>query len=194
LARDLLKKDGVILVSIDDGEVHHLRLLLDSVFRAENFIGSFVWQGGRKNDARLISLGHDYVLVYARQYALLREKDTRWRERKTGLEPIYEKVSELRGEHGDDFDAIHVALLRWYRELPDEHPSKAHDHFNVVDQRGVYFPDNLRSPNPRPNLVFEWKGYQPHPNGWAYGREKMAFWSSFRTSRDLAIVGLLLLQ
>ena len=69
LARDLLKKDGVILVSIDDGEVHHLRLLLDSVFGAENFIGSFVWQGGRKNDARLISLGHDYVLVYARQYA-----------------------------------------------------------------------------------------------------------------------------
>src|SRR6185312_2491289 len=73
LARDLLKKDGVILVSIDDGEVHHLRLLLDSVFGAENFIGSFVWQGGRKNDARLISLGHDYVLVYARNYGLLRE-------------------------------------------------------------------------------------------------------------------------
>jgi adenine-specific DNA-methyltransferase len=174
LARNLLRDDGVFLVSIDDAEAHHLRILLDLIFGPENFIGSLVWQGGRKNDARLISLGHDYVMVYARNASLLREKDTRWRERKAGLEAVYTKVKELREKHGDDYDAIHLALLRWYRELPDEHESKAHDHFSYVDQRGVYFPDNLRSPNPRPNLVFEWKGYQPHPNGWAYGREKMA--------------------
>ena len=34
-------------------------------------------------------------------------------------------------------------------------------------------PDNLRSPNPRPNLVFDFKGYKPHQNGWAYSRERM---------------------
>jgi len=33
--------------------------------------------------------------------------------------------------------------------------------------------DNLRSPNPRPNLTYEYKGYKPHPNGWAISREKM---------------------
>ena len=173
LAKNLLHEHGVLLVSIDDQEVQHLRLLLNEIFGTENFIGSFVWQGGRKNDARLLSLGHDYILIYARDHALLREVDTRWRERKAGLEPVYAKVAELRQAHSDDFAAIHEQMLRWYRELPDEHPSKAHDHFNYVDKIGVYFPDNLRSPNPRPNLVFDWKGYKPHPNGWAYGREKM---------------------
>jgi len=174
LARSLLRDDGVILVSIDDAELAHLRLLLDSVLGAENFVGSFVWQGGRKNDARLISISHDYIVVYARSLGSLRGKDVRWRERKDGLRPVYEKVTELRGRHGSDYGTIHAELMKWYRTLPDGHPSKAHDHFNYVDKRGVYYPDNLRSPNPRPNLVFDWKGYKPHPNGWAYGPDKMA--------------------
>ena len=42
LARHLLRRDGVILVSIDDNEVHHLRLLLDAVFGGENFVGNFL--------------------------------------------------------------------------------------------------------------------------------------------------------
>lgn len=173
LARHLLRRDGVALVSIDDNEVHHLRLLLDAVFGAENFVGTFIWNGGRKNDARQISTGHDYVMAYARDYSYLREKNLRWRERKSGLDEIYAKVSELRSKYGTGYPAIHSALLGWFRALPSGHPSKAHEHFSYVDDRGVYFPDNLRSPNPRPNLVYEFNGYQPHPNGWAYGRERM---------------------
>jgi adenine-specific DNA-methyltransferase len=174
LAQSTLCEGGVILVSIDDGEVSHLRFLLDAIFGTENFLGSFVWQGGRKNDARLISLGHDYIVVYARNAGLLKEKETRWRERKLGLDAVYSKVAELRTKLLDDFNSIHEALLEWYRNLSDENLSKAHDHFSYVDERGIYFPDNLRSPNPRKNLVYDWKGYKPHPNGWAYGREKMA--------------------
>lgn len=173
LARHMLRRDGVILISIDDNEVHHLRLLLDAVFGPENFVGSFVWNGGRKNDARQISVGHDYVVAYARDHAYLREQDARWRERKVGLDEIYAKVEELRGRHGKDFSAIHSGLLAWFRALPDEHASKAHEHFNYVDERGAYFPDNLRSPNPRPNLIYDFKGYKPHQNGWAYSRERM---------------------
>jgi adenine-specific DNA-methyltransferase len=112
-------------------------------------------------------------LAYARDYAYLREQDARWRERKSGLDEIYEKVTELREKHGTDFSSIHSALLSWFRGLPEEHPSKAHEHFNYVDDRGVYFPDNLRSPNPRPNLVYDFKGYKPHQNGWAYSRGRM---------------------
>ena len=173
LARHLLRRDGIILVSIDDNEVHHLRLLLDAVFGADNFVGSFIWNGGRKNDARQISVGHDYVVAYARDHAFLRERDARWRERKAGLDEIYEKVTELRRNHGANGAAMHSALLGWFRALPTEHPSRAHEHFNYVDDRGVYFPDNLRSPNPRPNLVYDFKGYKPHQNGWAYSRERM---------------------
>lgn len=173
VARHLLRRDGVILVSIDDNEVHHLRLLLDAVFGATNFVGTFIWNGGRKNDARRMSAGHDYILVYARDLAFLKENDVRWRERKTGLEPIYAKVEELRAVHGHDFEAATSALREWYNSLPDGDPSKAHKHYKVIDERGVYFPSDLRSPNPRPNLVYTFRGYEPHENGWAYGKEQM---------------------
>lgn len=173
VARHLLRRDGVILVSIDDNEVHHLRLLLDAVFGAANFIGTFVWNGGRKNDARRMSTGHDYIHVYARDLAYLKENDVRWRERKTGLEPIYAKVDELRAVHGTDYQAATDALREWYKSLPDADPSKAHKHYRVIDDRGVYFPSDLRSPNPRPTLVFTFRGYEPHANGWAYSEEQM---------------------
>ncbi|MFK0071897.1 DNA methyltransferase [Arthrobacter woluwensis] len=173
LARHLLRRDGVILVSIDDNEVHHLRLLLDAVFGAENFIGNFVWNGGRKNDARQISVGHDYVIAYARDHAYLRDQDARWRERKSGLDEIYRKVEKLRAEFGADYDGATASLQRWYSSLPDESPAKTHKHYRVIDARGVYFPSDLRSPNPRPNLVYTFRGHEPHANGWAYGRERM---------------------
>src|SRR6266496_2666917 len=48
-------EDGVILVSIDDNEVQHVRMLMDEVFGAENFIAQIVWEKGRKNDAKLFS-------------------------------------------------------------------------------------------------------------------------------------------
>ena len=66
VARHLLRRDGVILVSIDNNEVHHLRLLLDAVFGAANFVDMLTWRGARKGDAKLTGGGQDYILVYAR--------------------------------------------------------------------------------------------------------------------------------
>jgi adenine-specific DNA-methyltransferase len=72
-ARHLLRRDGVILASIDNNEVHHLRLLLDAVFGAENFVDMFTWQGGRKGDAKLTAGGQDYILIYARDKQYLKD-------------------------------------------------------------------------------------------------------------------------
>ncbi|WP_084157122.1 site-specific DNA-methyltransferase [Haematomicrobium sanguinis] len=168
LARHLLRRDGVILVSIDNNEVHHLRLLLDAVFGAENFVDMMTWRGARKGDAKLTGGGQDYVLVYARDRSYLKANDIRWRERKEGLEPIYTKVKELRAEFGEDYEAMTAGLRDWYKSLADEDPSKAHAHYNTIDQRGVFFPGDIASPNPRPNLTFEWKGYAVPKNGWRY--------------------------
>jgi adenine-specific DNA-methyltransferase len=69
LARNLLREDGVIFISCDDSEVHHLRLLMNEVFGEENFIASVIWQKvySPKNSARHFSEDHDYIVVYARQ-------------------------------------------------------------------------------------------------------------------------------
>jgi adenine-specific DNA-methyltransferase len=174
LARNLLRNDGVIFVSIDDHEVHNLRALMNEIFGEENFIATMVWQGGRKNDAKLVSSGHDYILVFARDHSLLTADDYHWEERKEGVEAVFEKVEEIRAQVGEDWEEAHQRLLAFFRELPEGHPSSAHDHYTYLDQRGVYYQADLRSPNPRPNLVYTYKGYEPHPNGWAYSQERLA--------------------
>jgi adenine-specific DNA-methyltransferase len=70
LARQLLREDGVIFVSVDDNEVHNLRLLMNEVFGEENFIAQLVWKSRQFTDTRAvtnISTDHEYILAYARQ-------------------------------------------------------------------------------------------------------------------------------
>lgn len=68
LARNLLREDGVIFVSIDDHEIHNLRILLDEIFGEENFIGAIAWEKiyTTKNDDSHLSTSHEYALCYAR--------------------------------------------------------------------------------------------------------------------------------
>jgi adenine-specific DNA-methyltransferase len=68
MARNLLREDGVIFVSIADHEVHNLRLLMNEIFGEENFVAAVIWQKvySPKNSARHFSEDHDYLIVYAR--------------------------------------------------------------------------------------------------------------------------------
>ncbi|BFV57935.1 site-specific DNA-methyltransferase [Kitasatospora sp. CMC57] len=68
LARNLLKDDGVIFVSIDDHEVHNLRQVMDEIFGPENFICNAVWQKSYTANmtAKFISDTHDHILIYAK--------------------------------------------------------------------------------------------------------------------------------
>ncbi len=68
LAKNLLREDGVIFVSIDDNEVANLRLLMDEIFGEENFIDAVVWKkryGGGAKEKHLVTL-HEYILFYAK--------------------------------------------------------------------------------------------------------------------------------
>jgi adenine-specific DNA-methyltransferase len=68
LARNLLKDDGVVFVSIADHEIHNLRAAMNEVFGEENFVACVIWQKvfAPKNSARHFSEDHDYVIVYAK--------------------------------------------------------------------------------------------------------------------------------
>ena len=68
LTRNLLKDDGVIFVSIDDNEVHNLRLLMNEVFGEENFVEQLVWKksyGGGSKSKYVVGL-HEYILLYCK--------------------------------------------------------------------------------------------------------------------------------
>lgn len=69
LARNLLRDDGVIFVSIDDNEASNLRMLMNEIFGEESFVGCFVWKR-RASSAlaeRLVSTDHEYVIAYQKQ-------------------------------------------------------------------------------------------------------------------------------
>jgi adenine-specific DNA-methyltransferase len=72
VARDLLKEDGVIFISIDDNEVHNLRKICDEVFGEENFVASVV-RRRRQSQANLssnISAIHEHLLIISKSSAL----------------------------------------------------------------------------------------------------------------------------
>ena len=71
LLKELLADDGAIFVSIDDNEQHHLRMLMDEIFGAENFVADFVWNSTKSiTNPALVSVSHTYNLLYAKNFAV----------------------------------------------------------------------------------------------------------------------------
>ncbi|MFN3712677.1 MAG: site-specific DNA-methyltransferase [Alcanivoracaceae bacterium] len=146
LAKSLLARDGAIFVSCDEGEQPRLRLIMDEIFGQSNFVADMVWAAGRKNDSRLVSVSHEYIVCYARDSEHLREKQVTWRQRKKGLDEIYAQYERLKRQHGRDYKAMTEGMKKWYRGLADGNPSKAHKHYSNVDHRGVYFAADISWP------------------------------------------------
>lgn len=138
VANRLMNDEGVIMVSIDDHEQAALRKLMDQVFGEKNFIAQLVWEKGRKNDAKFFSVGHEYLLVYAKDVTKLREKKEVWREEKPGARDIWEEFVYLQEIHGDNYKSIEADLSQWYSELPKNHPAKKWSRYKRVDKNGPW--------------------------------------------------------
>ena len=138
LLRQFLREDGVIIVSIDDFEAYRLRFLLDEIFQSHNFVAQLIWDKTRKNDAKFFSVGHEYLIVYARSLATLRALNTIWREPKPGADSVVAYVAELQKKHGNNFRIIEKELRDWYKGLPKSHPAKKLSRHKHVDELGVW--------------------------------------------------------
>ena len=177
LARQMLADDGVLAVSIDDIEARHLRMLLDEQFGQENFIGQVVWEKGRKNDAKLLSVGHEYLILYARNLQHLKDEKTVWREEKPGAKVIWAKYLELREQYGKDDAAISDALAAWFKELPKRDPAKKLARYKRVDQYGPWRDRDISWPGgdgPRYDVIHPQTG-KPcavPERGWGFATKK----------------------
>lgn len=68
LAKNLLREDGVIFISIDDKEVHNLRSLCNEILGEENFVANFIWEKRTNRENRkLVSVRHDYIICYCKE-------------------------------------------------------------------------------------------------------------------------------
>lgn len=69
MARNLLKDDGVIFISIDDNEVADLKLMCNEIFGEENFLSQLIWlnkEGGGGSDSKYFRIKHEYILCYCK--------------------------------------------------------------------------------------------------------------------------------
>lgn len=144
IARNLLRQDGLIVISIDEIEHANLKKLCDEVFGGHNFCGEIVWKNSSKNDQDYISIQHEYFVVYARDKQANKGE---WVERKQGLEEIYKAFDGFKRQHGTNWEAIHAAALEWYRTFPESNPIVDSRHYNWMDARGVYFASDISGPN-----------------------------------------------
>jgi adenine-specific DNA-methyltransferase len=141
LARNLLSDDGFIVVSIDDAELSTLELVLDDVMGASNKLAVLVWDRNRKNDARYFSVGHEYMLVYARDKSILQDRGTRLREPQVGLAEAKELFESLSARLGEDWDAIQGEWRKYTARFPADDERRKLGRFSRVGPRGPFRDD-----------------------------------------------------
>ena len=141
LAWGMLRKDGFIVVSIDDRELGHLRALMNELYGEENFVGVLVFDRNRKNDAKLLSVGHEYMIIYARDKALLKELEVKLRAPKEGVDEVRDLFKSLREQHVDDWADVREGIKAFYATIPEDDPRFPLTRFTKVDERGPFRTD-----------------------------------------------------
>jgi adenine-specific DNA-methyltransferase len=175
IARDLLKDDGVVFISIDDNEVHNLRKICDEIFGDDNFVCSFIWRGGRRNAAKFISTSHEYMLCYSKNISYVLKNNVNWKEKKKGLVSIYKKAKELVLQTGYNYQEASILLQKWYKKLASDLPEKDNEHYRWIDKRGVYFASDISrggGGGPKWNIKNPETGeiVKTPQRGWAYSK------------------------
>lgn len=144
LARNLLTDDGVLVVSIDENEHANLVNLGTEVFGTDAYVGEIVLKNSSRSDQRYISMQHEYIVFFVKNKTA---NPGEWLEKKGGLDRIYSAFEGFRKKFGDDWNAIHEAAKAWYKGFTPSDPVYASKHYNRMDERGVYFADNISGPN-----------------------------------------------
>jgi adenine-specific DNA-methyltransferase len=170
LLKDLLSEDGVIFISVDENEEHHLRLVLDEIFGAQNFIEKIIWNKRIPKNDKGIGNIHEYILLYA--------KDNSYKHKfkmpKEGLDDVYAFVAEQKRKE--------IPIPEAEKNLKQFYNKKGYDrgitlYCNLDDDYKIWGKINVSWPNsnkgPRYDILHPLTN-QPTKvpdNGWRYKRE-----------------------
>jgi len=150
LMRDLLAEDGSIYVHCDWRVNSFIRMVMDEVFGKENFVNQISWKRtGSHNDPQRFGTITDTIFFYSRTDNYV------WN-------PLFAERSK---------DSIETSFS--YAEKPDGTTVRLKKGQKPEKNWRLFQSVTLRSPHPRPNLYYEFKGFSPHKNGWSVNRERM---------------------
>jgi len=141
VAKNLLRDDGFLLVSCDDAEYANLLSLLNELYGEENYIGTIIWDRNRKNDAKYLSVGHEYMILFANNKETLKEKEILLRTEKPGIDEAKKIFLRLKKKHSNNWEKVTEDWKAYYRSIPLSDPRKPLARFTKVDEHGPYRDD-----------------------------------------------------
>jgi adenine-specific DNA-methyltransferase len=145
LARNLLRDDGVVFVSIDDKELHNLRRICDELFGEENRVGLIAWKNVTDNNPTLITPDNEFILCYARSRdALPKSWTSRFSAAKDGLQSEFERLTKNEGL------PLKLVQERLREFIADNEESVGFlSRYKHVDEGGVYTgSESVHNPRP----------------------------------------------
>lgn len=179
LLHKLLADDGAIFISIDDNEQSNLKLICDEIFGGANFLTTVVWQKSKKGDAKLISVTHEYMVVYTKNKNSCIQAGI-WRKKKEGADVVLAKYNEIKLLHQNDHEIISKEMVKWFNSLPKDAVERNHKHYKFSDNRGLYFAADFSGPNdgresrPRYDIIhpITLKSCKKPSTGWRWEESK----------------------
>ena len=133
VARTLLMPDGVIFISMDDHEIHHLRKICDEIFGEENFLANIIWEKRytRSNNSKLFGTMTEHVLCYRRSSALITIK-----------EPRNDRSDEIYSNPDNDGRGAWTSVSYVNPASRDERPNLCYPIVNPITGATVNHPTN----------------------------------------------------
>jgi adenine-specific DNA-methyltransferase len=187
LGRRLEDELATVTVSIDDTELHRLCDCLAATYGNPE-IAKLVWDKNRKNDARYFSVGHEYMVVAARDLDALERAKMRFREPVDGLEAARKFYAGLLKRYGEDWDEIRREWLGWFDTTTVADPRRRLMRFSKVGPRGPFRDDgNINWPGgggPRYPILHPTtqKPCKMPVSGWRYPTPER-FWEEYTDGR-----------
>ncbi|EAW1170243.1 site-specific DNA-methyltransferase [Salmonella enterica subsp. enterica] len=132
IARELMKEDGTIFISIDHNEFSQLKLVCDEIFGEQNYVGDIVWKNATDNNPSNIAVEHEYIIVYAKNKEQL---ESEW---KSNISDVKNLLINIGEEFTSKYSGneLKEKYTQWYRE----HKSELWplDRYKYIDKDGVY--------------------------------------------------------
>lgn len=154
LARNLLKEDGVIFISIDDNEVNNLQILMNEIFGETNFLAEIIWKNSSRTSER-IAIEHEYIIMFCKNISSLNKPWTKPREEAEHLITFINNIKSKGVSHDKATELLSREIKRIQEKSENKDDIKWLSNYNNLDDNwSIYYAVDLSGEGQGPDRYF----------------------------------------